>query len=95
MYETSLTELKIGSHLLLNKHAKQIIEETRVQTSTSRFVGEIPKKTSKRKKKRKTKQRSGDTDQKFYTDVAETKGDEQESVSDTREWLRFEERKKP
>ena len=95
LYETILTELKIGSHLLLNKYAKQIIEEARAQTSTSRFVGGTPKKTSK-KKKRKTKQSSGDTDEEFYTDVAETEGDEEESVSDTREWLRFEEkRKKP
>ena len=81
--------------MLLNKYAKQIIEEARAQTSTSRFVGGTPKKTSK-KKKRKTKQSSGDTDEEFYTDVAETEGDENESVSETREWLRFEEkRKKP
>ena len=50
LYETILTELKIGSHLLLNKYAKQIIEEARAQTSTSRFVGGTPKKTSKKKK---------------------------------------------
>ena len=51
-----------------------------------------PKKASK-KIKRKAKQSSGDTDEELYTDVAKTEGDEEESVSDTREWLRFEEEK--